>query len=150
MKGPPLPSGGGSGSGMIDIPDQISTFWIAVATAAFLVKHFLGDFVFQTDAIAMGKERLEHWLRPLAIHAGLHGAMTALLFLVVYPPLAWLGLLDTLVHGTIDRLKGIAARRRALTPKQTGFWWLLGADQTLHHLTHMIFAIILAAAASAA
>ena len=134
---------------MIDIPDQISTVWIAAAMAAFLIKHFLADFLFQTDWIAMGKERRDGWLLPLVIHAGLHGALTTLLFLVVAPPLAWLGIADALIHGAIDRMKGIAARRRALVPSKTGFWWLLGADQTLHHLTHLVLAVVLAAAASA-
>ncbi|MDX3974209.1 DUF3307 domain-containing protein [Shinella sp.] len=134
---------------MIDIPDQISTAWIAAASVAFLVKHFLADFVFQTSRMVAGKDRPVGWFRSLAIHAGIHGAITAVLFLVVSPPLAWLGLADALVHGTIDRLKSIATRRQKLTPGQTTFWWFFGADQTLHHLTHVLLAILLAAAGSA-
>ena len=133
---------------MIDIPDQISTAWIAIALVAFLAKHLLGDFIFQTKWMVMGKERCKDWVLPLAIHAGVHGTITALLFLVVSPALAWLGLVDALVHGTIDRLKSHAARRAKLTPQQTGFWWLFGMDQTLHHLTHIVLAILLAVAAS--
>lgn len=135
---------------MIDIPDQISTVWIAAALAAFLTKHFLADFLFQTDWMVAGKEQADGWFLPLAAHAGLHGALTSALFLTVSPPLAWLGLVDAVVHGTIDRLKGLATRRQKLTPRQSAFWWLLGADQTLHHLTHVGLAILLAAAGSAA
>ena len=135
---------------MIDIPDQISTAWIAAASAAFLAKHFLADFLLQTDWMAAGKERPRGWLLPLSAHAGVHGALTAALFLVVSPPLAWLGLADTLVHGVLDRLKSIANRHLQVTPRQTGFWWLFGADQTLHHLTHLGLAILLAVAGSAA
>lgn len=134
---------------MIDIPDQIPTLWIAAASAAFLAKHFFADFLLQTDWMAAGKVRTAGWLLPLATHAGVHGAMTAALFLVVYPPLAWLGLADAVVHGAIDRLKSLAARRAKVTPRQAGFWWLFGADQTLHHLTHIGLAIVLAAAAAA-
>jgi len=131
---------------MIDIPDQIPTLWIAAASAAFLAKHFLADFLLQTDWMAAGKERPEGWLLPLAAHAGVHGALTAALFLVVSPALAWLGLVDALVHGAIDRLKSLTTRRAKLTPQQSSFWWLFGMDQTLHHLTHIGLAILLAAA----
>ncbi|MGQ3291652.1 MAG: DUF3307 domain-containing protein [Shinella sp.] len=134
---------------MIDVPDQISTAWIAAALVAFLAKHFLADFLLQTDWMVAGKEQPDGWVQPLAAHAGLQGALTAALFLLVSPPLVWLGLADALVHGTIDRLKSIATRRQKLTPRQSAFWWLLGVDQTLHHLTHVGLAILLAAAGSA-
>lgn len=135
---------------MIDIPEQISTAWIAAASVAFLIKHFLADFLLQTDWMATGKDQPKGWLLPLAAHAGVHGAMTAALFLAVAPPLAWLGLADMLIHGAIDRLKSISTRRKALTPRQTAFWWLFGLDQSLHHLTHIGLAIVLAAAGSVA
>lgn len=134
---------------MIDIPDQIPTTWIAAASAAFLAKHFLADFLFQTDWMAAGKDRPDGWLLPLAAHAGVHGTMTAALFLAVAPAFVWLGLADALVHGMIDRTKSLATRRAAVTPRQTAFWWLFGVDQTLHHLTHLGLAILLAAAGSA-
>ena len=135
---------------MIDIPEQISTAWIAATSVAFLIKHFLADFLLQTDWMAAGKDRPKGWLLPLSAHAGVHGAMTAALFLAVAPPLIWLGLADMLIHGAIDRLKSISTRRKALTPRQTAFWWLFGLDQSLHHLTHIGLAIVLAAAGSVA
>ncbi len=134
---------------MIDIPEQIPTLWIAAASAAFLAKHFLADFLFQTDWMATGKERPRGWLPPLAAHAGVHGVMTAALFSAVSPLLAWLGLADAAVHGFIDRMKSLATRRAGATPRQARFWWLFGADQTLHHLTHLGLAILLAAAGAA-
>lgn len=135
---------------MIDIPEQLSTVWIAAALAAFLAKHFLADFVFQTNWMVTGKDRPEGWFVPLAVHAGVHGAITAALFLAVAPSLAWLGLADALVHGTIDRMKSVITRQKELTPRQTTFWWFFGADQTLHHLTHVGLAILLAAAGAGA
>lgn len=134
---------------MFDIPDQISTLWIAAASAAFLIKHFLADFLFQTDWMAEGKEKPQGWLVPLAAHACVHGGMTAALFLAVAPSLAWLSLADAVIHGAIDRLKSLTTRRLQITPRQTAFWWLFGADQSLHHLTHLGLAILLATAASA-
>jgi len=82
----------------------------------------------------------------LAVHTGVHSAMTAALLLLFAPALAWLGLADALVHGTIDRLTSLAGRR--LTPRQNSFWWLFGADQALHHLTHLGLAVLLAAGAA--
>lgn len=133
---------------MIDIPDQISTIGIAAALAAFLVKHLLADFILQPGWMAAGKEQPEGWFLPLLAHAGVHGTITALLFLAVSPSLVWLGLVDMLIHGCIDRMKSLATRRRKLTPQRTAFWWFFGADQTLHHLTHVGLAILLAAAGS--
>lgn len=130
---------------MTGLPEQLSTVSIAVALTAFLVKHFLADFLLQTTWMAAGKERPRGWLPPLAAHLGVHGAMTAALFLAVAPQLAWLGLVDVVLHGAIDRTKTLLARHARLTPGRSAYWWLFGADQTLHHLTHAGFALVLAA-----
>jgi hypothetical protein len=134
---------------MIDIPQQISTEWFVAASVLFLAKHFLADFLFQTDWMAAGKDRQTGWLVPLSAHAGVHGVMTAAIFLAVEPSLAWLGIVDCLVHAVVDRLKSLTNRRAVVTPQNTAFWWLFGADQTLHHLTHLGFVVVLAAAGSA-
>ncbi|MFC3076245.1 DUF3307 domain-containing protein [Shinella pollutisoli] len=130
---------------MSGLPQELSTLAVAVAVAAFLAKHFLADFLLQTDWMAAGKDRAEGWLLPLSAHLAVHGAMTAALFLAVAPSLAWLGLVDMAVHGLIDRMKSVASRRAGPAPRQTAFWWLFGADQTLHHLTHLPFALLFAA-----
>lgn len=130
---------------MIDLPAQIPTLAAAVAVTAFLAKHFLADFLLQTDWMAAGKDRAEGWAAPLAAHVAVHGAMTAALFLAVAPGLWWLGLADAAIHGVIDRAKSLATRRTGLSPRQSAYWWLFGADQTLHHLTHLGLALALAA-----
>ena len=126
------------------LPEQVPTVAVAAALAAFLVKHYLADFLFQTGWMAAGKDRAQGWLLPLCCHLCVHGAMTAALFLAVAPGLAWLGLVDFILHGVIDRAKSLASRHTGLTPRQSSFWWLFGADQTLHHLTHAGFALVLA------
>lgn len=133
------------GNEMPSLPDTISTPWIMWGIALFLLKHLAADFVLQTRWIAVGKQHHEGWLLPLTLHAGLHGAMTGLIFSVVAPALAWIGLIDFIVHFAIDRAKAVLQSRFGLDTAKTGFWWLLGTDQTLHHLTHLGFAAVLAA-----
>ncbi|MCM2403842.1 DUF3307 domain-containing protein [Rhizobium sp. S153] len=129
---------------MLTLPDQISTTWMMNGIALFLAKHLLADFILQTKWMALGKERVQGWLVPLTIHAAVHGALTTAIFVTLAPPLAWIGAVDFAIHFAIDRSKAIIQQHYALTTTTTGFWWLLGTDQTLHHITHLVFAIILA------
>jgi len=124
----------------------VSVIWLAALYLAFVIKHFAADFLFQTNWMAIGKEQSRGWLAPLATHAGIHGALTLVLMLTLQPSLWWLGPIDFVIHGVIDRLKGLATRRFGLTQKDARWWWLLGLDQALHALTHFsyILALLLA------
>jgi hypothetical protein len=115
--------------------------WICLLYIAFVIKHFLADFLFQTGWMALGKGTQHGWLKPLAVHAGIHAAMTLLLALFFLPALWWLCLVDFVVHGFIDRCKALATRRLGLTEKDSATWWLLGLDQALHQLTHFGFIV---------
>jgi hypothetical protein len=120
----------------------ISLIGLATLYVAFVVKHLLADFLFQTPWMVNGKEQRENWLAPLATHAGVHGAMTLVLMLAFLPSLWWLGPVDVVIHGLIDRGKALVNRRCGLTMKDSAWWWLIGFDQALHALTH--FSYILA------
>lgn len=128
--------------------DAISRGWL-ILSAAFLIKHLLADFILQTRWMVEGKERAEGWLPPLAAHTAIHGLGTAALASLFAPALVWLGAVDAATHFAIDRAKGTANRRLNLTPDKTGFWWLLGLDQTLHHATHLVFTALMIAAGAA-
>jgi hypothetical protein len=121
----------------------ISTIGLATLYVSFVIKHFLGDFLFQTAWMAYGKEQRENWLSPLAAHAGIHGALTLLLTLAFLPSLWWLGPVDFVIHGLIDRSKALVTRWRGLTLKDKGWWWLIGLDQALHGLTHFSYILAL-------
>jgi hypothetical protein len=95
--------------------------------------------------MANGKERPQNWAAPLFSHTAIHGAATAAIYALLAPELAWLGAVDFLVHSLIDRGKGYVVRRLGLTQANTFYWWVLGFDQTLHHATHLVFAVLLAA-----
>lgn len=115
----------------------VPVWTMAVLAATMIVKHYLADFVLQTDWMARGKERATGWLWPLAAHAGCHAAATLCVALVVAPHLWWLALVDLGIHVCVDRAKSVVARRTGWTATDVRFWWLLGFDQMLHGLTDL-------------
>jgi len=77
----------------------------------FLVAHMLCDFVLQHEAMSMGKHRKHDihknrsplfppWYYWLSAHSLIHGGAV---FLITNN--LWLGIAETLLHGTIDFLK---------------------------------------------
>jgi hypothetical protein len=109
----------------------------------FRLKQLFADYLLQTDWMARGKGRQVHWLAPLLAHAGTHGLGTTAIALVVAPALWWLGLVDLLVHASIDRVKAVPALGGRWRPDQPAFWWSHGVDQEAHNLTHLVFVILL-------
>ena len=51
-----------------------------------------------------------------------------------------------MAHGdaVIDRAKGLLNRFFENDASKSGYWWLFGIDQTLHHMTHLGFALLIA------
>jgi len=116
----------------------------AVVYAAFIIKHYLADFLLQTKWMAEQKERASGWVVPLAAHSAWHAALTGAIVLVVAPGLWWLALIDFIVHASIDRGKGLLNERLHVAPFTDGrWWWIFGADQALHQLTHLGFVVVL-------
>ncbi len=125
------------------MPNVISTTWIIAALVIFLAKHLAADFLLQTAWMANGKEQPSGWFFPLLAHVAVHAASTAIIFAILAAYL-WMTAVDFVVHFAIDRGKGLLNRFFDNDPTKTGFWWLLGIDQTLHHLTHLGFAVLIA------
>lgn len=130
-----------SGAG---VPNVISTTWVIAALVIFLAKHLAADFILQTSWMANGKEQPIGWFLPLLAHVLVHTASTAIIFAILAPAYIWVAAVDFVVHFAIDRAKGLLNRAFDTDPTKTGFWWLIGIDQTLHHLTHLGFAILIA------
>ena len=126
------------------MPNVISTTWIIAALVIFLAKHLAADFLLQTAWMANGKEQPSGWFFPLLAHVAVHAASTAIIFAILAPAYLWMTAVDFVVHFAIDRGKGLLNRFFDNDPTKTGFWWLLGIDQTLHHLTHLGFAVLIA------
>jgi hypothetical protein len=49
------------------------------------------------------------------------------------------------LHFIIDRAKGFCVSTFNVTMDHQWFWWLIGIDQALHHLTGFGLAVVLAA-----
>ncbi len=94
--------------------------------------------------MANGKEAPRGWFPPLLAHAAVHATATALIFAALAPAFVWMAGVDFILHFAIDRAKGLLNRAFDNDPTKTGFWWLIGIDQTLHHLTHIGFALLIA------
>ena len=104
---------------------------------AITVKHFVADFLLQTNWIARGKERGKGWLAPLTVHVLCHAVLTLGLALVLAPRLWWLAAVDFAIHITVDRCKTLVAHRGGWLMTQAQFWWLMGCDQWLHQVTNI-------------
>lgn len=115
--------------------------WMLVLT----VKHVVADFLLQTSWMALGKDRRTGWALPLLAHCAIHGVLTTLLVAIMQPRLWFIGLIDFAIHITVDRAKGYCMSRFNVTPDRQWFWWLIGIDQALHHLTGFFLSILIAA-----
>ena len=133
-------------------------FELFLLLVIYQAKHFLADFPLQTKYM-LGKFK-DGWgfLLPLLAHVGVHGLFTFGIT-VCFTGNVLLGFLlacfDVVVHFVMDRIKAgkkYLGRFKPLTAKEypdaseaqkqhnTYFWWSLGLDQMVHHLTH--YAII--------
>ncbi|MGA2043788.1 MAG: DUF3307 domain-containing protein [Roseiarcus sp.] len=122
-------------------PGLFVPFWpFCALLLAMAVKHFVADFLLQTNWIARGKERPTGWAAPLAVHALIHGGCTLLIALAVAPRLWWLGPADLAIHWTIDRAKTLVSLRGGWSADQAAFWWVIGFDQLLHQATNIALA----------
>ena len=92
-------------------------------TILFLIWiHFIGDFLFQTHAMALNKGKSLKWL-------GLHALAYALCFV-------WCGTLFTIIAGTthlvVDGIISRGTARLWQKGKRHWFFVLIGFDQAIH------------------
>jgi len=100
--------------------------------ALLFIKHFIADFVLQTNKMAKNKQKylfLEHSL----IHMVLTFFVAAL-----FIPLqlaATLACVDFAIHHNVDYIKTKLSKN--LTQADRLYWIYFGADQLLHALTYL-------------
>lgn len=103
--------------------------------AALLTKHFVVDFPLQ------GKYQWSNkgtYLHPGGLlHAGLHGLFTAVILFAFSPLFLLFGLIDAVLHYHVDWSKMNLNKKLGYEAYHEQFWWLLGLDQYLHHLTYI-------------
>jgi hypothetical protein len=110
---------------------------------AFQAKHFIADFPLQ-GRYMLGKFKADWgFVAPLSAHVSVHACFTLLIAVVFGAPLAFaaaLAVFDAVIHFAMDRLKASPRLLGRYKPDGPYFWWALGLDQCVHHLTH--YAII--------
>jgi hypothetical protein len=107
------------------------------------IKHFLADFVFQTEWMVRGKGSESGWFTPLLAHAGVHQLFTTTILLFFIEPFVAIsvGVVENWLHITIDRVKAspdLLGRYSRID--KPAFWNALGADQLAHALTYIAIA----------
>ena len=117
------------------------------AMAVLLVKHAAADFFLQSAYQCRNKGTYGH--PGGLIHAGIHVALTPIVYLVIAPAslvlAAMIAVGEFAVHYHVDWLKEQFAKRRGWTPEDRGFWQALGTDQLVHGLTYIVIVGVLAA-----
>ena len=109
----------------------------------FQIKHFISDYPLQNQYM-LQKANLDKWVFPLLSHALVHASLTLLIVLVFNYKLWWLFFVDLTIHFVVDRIKASPKMLNRFSLDNKFFWWSLGIDQMMHHLTHyfIIFMII--------
>lgn len=111
----------------------------------FQFKHFFADFVFQNVWMLQKARPGWDFVPPLAIHCGVHAAVTLAIALYLNPSLWWLAVVDFAVHFVMDRIKaGPHYLGRFNDVRSKSFWVSFGFDQMVHHLTHIYICFMLA------
>lgn len=115
--------------------------WMLLLTT----KHVVADFFLQNTWMAVGKDLKRGWALPLLAHSLVHLAVAMVLILLVAPRFWFVALIDFAIHIAVDRAKGFCVSTFAVKPEHQWFWWLIGIDQALHHLTGFGLSIFMAA-----
>jgi hypothetical protein len=123
------------------VPDGALVGWMLLLTT----KHVVADFFLQNTWMAVGKDLKRGWALPLLAHSLVHLAVAMVLILLVAPRFWFVALIDFAIHIAVDRAKGFCVSTFAVKPEHQWFWWLIGIDQALHHLTGFGLSIFMAA-----
>jgi hypothetical protein len=109
-----------------------------LAALLFQLKHWLFDFLLQTEYQLRNKGKYGH---PGGIlHAGGHALGSLPILFVIAPGMGWiLGLAaaEFVVHYHCDWVKERMNRRQGWSVENRSFWLALGADQAFHQLTYI-------------
>src|SRR3979411_279798 len=115
--------------------------WMLVLTA----KHIVADFFLQNTWMALGKDQKTGWALPLLAHCLVHLAGLSALIRITAPKFWFIAFIVFAIHLIVDRAKGRCVSTFNVTMDHQWFWWLIGIDQALHHLTGFGLSIFIAA-----
>jgi len=140
---------------------------VFILLIVFQLKHFLADYIFQ-NSYMLGKFKADKkYIIPLICHVGVHSIFTLIIsifYVNIYYSIL-LRLLDGCLHFVMDRIKAspyMLGQYKALSYNEMYevlklnnynknlllkhnkyFWWSLGLDQMVHHLTHYLIIFFL-------
>lgn len=120
--------------------------WLIVLLFIFQIKHFLADYLFQGKYMLGKFKGGTEWILPLLAHASVHAAFTFVISFIFVQKLSTafcLSVLDLVIHFLMDRIKASPNLLGRFKPDSKYFWWALGFDQMVHHLTHYFIIIYL-------
>ena len=101
------------------------------------VKHFLADFVWQTNRMVV--EKGVYGARHGIYHSLIQAAGTFLAFVWMHPVIGFAtALVDFIAHYHIDWAKININKKYNYTPADKKFWFWLGLDQLAHQITYVI------------
>ena len=104
---------------------------------AFVIKHFIADFVLQYDYMVREKGQ---WMKPGGLHhSGIHALGTLAIaagFGVGLTLVLLAVIIDAVTHYVIDWSKSQATQ--SLTPLDRSFWIWVGFDQMLHYMVYVL------------
>jgi hypothetical protein len=106
----------------------------------YQIKHFVADYPLQGKYM-LGKFKPDWgFFGPLLAHSLVHSIFTLFISYIFTKDLYFsigLGVLDLVIHFVMDRIKaGPKYLGRFKDMMAPYFWWSLGIDQMIHHLTH--------------
>lgn len=110
---------------------------IYLLITAFVIKHFVADFVLQYDYMVKQKGQ---WMQPGGLHhVGIHAAGTLFILLpfgVGLITMLMAAIIDAVTHYVIDWTKQQANKGLPMTSRK--FWLLIGLDQMMHYLVYIL------------
>lgn len=120
---------------------------LIILLVVYQLKHFIADYPLQGEYM-LGKFKSGwDWVKPLAAHCAVHAAFTLIIALIVLSGniglALCLALMDFVIHFCMDRVKASPNIWGKYNPQQPKFWYALGVDQMVHHLTHYIIIFIM-------
>lgn len=112
---------------------------VLLAIVYLLVKHFIADFLLQTER--QRREKGIYGAPGGLAHALTHIVLTAPVFWLLrtssHTTIALLLAAEFAVHYHLDWIKEEILRANGWGPQNRYFWWTLGADQMCHALTYV-------------
>lgn len=120
----------------------ITTFALLIL---FQIKHFVADFPLQGQYMLGKFKSGTEWILPLMAHSSVHamGTFIISILFVSFNVALSLAVLDFVIHSTMDRIKASPNLLGRFSMDNKYFWWSLGFDQMVHHLTHYVIIFII-------